>query len=135
MSIEKAITTIVTTDAAITGVIGNRLFPLFLPQGAAMPAVVYQEISGSDGMTTDGALGLVDGRFQFTCWSATHTGAVELRDAVISLFKANLSGVFGGVTIQAAQVIGRGDIQSLSDQAEGLTRYGKYVEVTISYNE
>lgn len=138
MSIESAIRAVIAADTAVTAIIKDRLYPLRVPQGVSLPAVTYQEISGDDGMTTDGALGLVDGRFQFTCWSTTHAGAAALRDALIACFKAGVSGVYSGVTIQASEVVGRGDVANLDsvwDQAEGLARFGKYVDCIISFEE
>ena len=134
MSIEQAICTLITGNQFLKSIINDRLFPLYLPQGERRATIVYQQVGGSDGVTTDGPLGLVDARFQFTCWSSTHAGCVALANELLNILKG-YSGIVENITIQKTQVVGRGDIPALSDQAEELTRYGKYIDVVISYNE
>jgi hypothetical protein len=126
---------LVTSDATVGGIIGTRLEPVNLNQATALPAMTYQEIAGPEDVTTDGPLGLVDSRWQFNCWAVKHSDCVTLRDAVKSLFRQNYSGTVQGVTIQGTHIVGRGDIDALNQENEELTRYGKYLDVVISYNE
>jgi hypothetical protein len=133
MSIEAAIFSLVTSDAAIGTLIGDRILPVNLEQDTALPAITYQEIGGSEDVTTDGPLGLVDSRWQFNCWTERpHDDCVTLRDALKSLFRQNYSGTVQGVTIQGTHIVGRGDIDALNQENEELTRYGKYLDVVIS---
>ncbi len=135
MSADKAIYTILSGNATITALTGERIYPLWLPQGEPLPAVTFQEIAGVDDMTTDGPLGLVDGRYQINCWAGTHAPCGQLFEAVRALFAANISGSYGGLTLQGTRVLNRGDIPALSDEAETLTRFGKFVDVEICYEE
>jgi hypothetical protein len=121
--------------AALFSIVGSTLYPVHLPRRAALPAIVYHEIGGMDGMTTDGALGLVDGRFQFTCWAATRAACGTLANGLAGRFGAGVSGCYAGVTIQGTRVVGRGDIQVMGDEIEQTARWGKYIDVMIAYNE
>ena len=134
MSIEAAIVTRMRADETVAALIEDRIYPMYLPQGETRAAVTYQQVSGVDGTTTDGALGLVDSRWQFTCWSSSHPTCLALMEAVRALWSF-FAGTVAGVTIQGTQVLDRGDVPALNDQAEALTRYGKYLDVQISYEE
>ena len=134
MSIEKAIINLITSNEAINALIVGRLYPVYLPQGAALPAIAYQLIDAPQQTTTDGPLGLTDATYQFNCFAATHAALIELTEAMILLL-ANYHGVIEGVTIQGTQIIGRRDIPALDDQAEQSSRYGRLIECTISFNE
>ncbi len=136
MSIESAIVTLLKTQPSLAALVEGRIYALYLPQGETRTALTYQEIGGPDDMTTDGPLGLVDGRWQINCWAASHAACVALRDVVLALLRSWATGIVSsGVTIQGVQVLNRGDIPALNDQAEGLTRYGKFLDIQISYNE
>ena len=55
--IEKAIYELLTTDSIITGLIGTRVFPWPIPQGAASPSVCYM-IEDKPSMYLDGGTGI-----------------------------------------------------------------------------
>jgi hypothetical protein len=136
MSIETALTALLKADTFLTALVAGRIYPLYRPQGETGACVIYQEISGPDTMSIDGDLGLIEGRFQITCWAATHAECVALRDTLSALLRSVALGVVSaGVTIQAVQILDRGDVPALDEQAEAASRYGKFLDVQISYEE
>lgn len=77
----------VLNQPGVTALIGARLFPQTLPQGAAMPAVTLTRISrvGDQGQTGPG---LPVTRWQFDCWGATQAEADAVAEALIGALDA-----------------------------------------------
>lgn len=64
--IEEAITSLLTGNAAVNILIGMRLYPVKIPQDAALPAVAYQLISAGREYTQDGPSSLARPVIGFT---------------------------------------------------------------------
>jgi hypothetical protein len=101
MSIETGLYSELTGDAGVSALVSTRIYPLQVPQDVAMPAVAYQQISGSPEYAHDGDSGLNWARFQFTCQAETYAGAKALAVAV----KAALSGASGTMDDTTVDVI------------------------------
>lgn len=107
-TVETALRTRLLEDAAVSGLVVDRIEPAPLTQDSPLPAITYQRISGARGETFDGPSGLAWPRIEFDFWAATHDGARALFDAV----RRSLDGaafVAAGVVIQKAQVISETD--------------------------
>lgn len=85
---------ILLADAAVAAVVVARVYPQVLPQKPVLPAVTYQEISGSSDLVNDGPSGLASARVQFNCWADNADAAYALGLKV----KAALDGYRGTVT-------------------------------------
>jgi hypothetical protein len=73
---------------ALAALLGERVYPVTLPQGATLPAITYQVISGAgegDGHTGPG---LSRRRYQFDCWAATYGQAADLGRALVQAVHA-----------------------------------------------
>ena len=81
-TIEEALVDLLTDDVATNAIVSGRIYPLAMPQGATMPAVVYQRISGPRVQAHDGPSGLAFPRFQFACIAATFAAAKTLANAL-----------------------------------------------------
>lgn len=85
-TIEEAVVKKMLASAAITGLIGAgdnaRLYPLVIPQTAALPAVAYQKISSPKEQAHTGSSHLCRSRFQLTLVAATYTAVKALATAV-----------------------------------------------------
>jgi len=66
MTLESAIRTALVGDASVYAIIGDRVYPLLIPQDAAYPAIAYQRISGKNLRSHDGADSLENVRVQLT---------------------------------------------------------------------
>lgn len=75
--IEADIRTYLLDQPAITAIIGTRLYPVELPQGAAFPALTYQRISGGRSVTHSGQ-GPARALVQIGCWDETYGDALAL---------------------------------------------------------
>ena len=87
--------------AAVSGMVGTRVYPGSRPQGSALPAVVLNRISGGPLYADDGEAGLEQARIQVDCWAASYAGAKLLARAV----KASLSAFEGTVGETTFQLI------------------------------
>jgi len=136
MSIEAALVALLKADSGIAALVGDRIWPLYIQQGETRACLTFQEIDGPEEVSTDGPIGLIDGRFQINCWAPTHAACVALRDDLARVIHSYKFGVtIAGMTIQGMRILDRGDVPALDDQAETLTRYGKLLDVQISYND
>ncbi len=85
-TIEEAITTKMLATSAITALIGSgsaaRLYPLVVPQTAALPAIAYQKISSPKEQAHTGSSHLARSRIQFTCEADDYSTVKALATAV-----------------------------------------------------
>lgn len=134
MAVERAIFTIMSGDATVGGLAGDRIYPNYVPQDTAMPAVTYQQISGPRDNTLDGPSGLVNSRFQLNSWAATYAECDELTEAVRKAM-SGFSGTVGSLIIQVIQVEDEGDIPAVKPGNDQLRRLGKRMDYRIWYCE
>lgn len=80
-------------DPTISSIVVRRIYPRFMPDGVAFPALVVTKVSGLGSYDLQGDAGVEDARVQFDCYSDQGEAAViTLRNAVRRLF----SGFKGG---------------------------------------
>jgi len=133
-TIETALFAIITGDATIESLIASRVYPNVVPQGAAMPAITYQQISGPRDHVMDGPSGLVGARFQLNCWSGDYAQARQLAEAV----RKELNGYSGTVNtrqISAILLEDEGDMPQVRPGTDELMRYGKRMDFIIWFKE
>jgi len=96
---EKALVTLLLSNAGVTALVGDRVSPSTRPQGSALPAITYQLITGAPLYADDGDAGLREDRIQLDCWAATYTGAKDTARAVADVLSAFV-GTSEGVELQ-----------------------------------
>lgn len=83
--------------AAIGAVVADRIYPLIRPQGAVVPAITYQRLSGVPQTDLDGLDGsLFEIRCQIDCYSesfVTSRGLAELVRARLQTAAATFSAI------------------------------------------
>lgn len=86
MSLETAVTAHLLAQPGLTALIGNRLYPMVIPQTATLPAVTYQRISSVRHSAMVADTGVATVRLSFNCWAAAYPQAKavakELRAAL-----------------------------------------------------
>jgi len=80
-------------DPAVTAIIGNRLYPVQLPQGIRAASVIYNRISETESYHNSAPSALMATRFQFDSVSQLVDEATLLADAV----KERLGGFAGAI--------------------------------------
>jgi len=138
MSIEKALVSLLSSDADVNAKVGSRIFPVFVPKGQTLPAITYQEISGVRDSHMKGASGLVNARYQINCWTKTYRATRELADLVrMALAPENdtYPDTIEGVSIQAIMLLNENDVPSIHSDNEELSGHGKMLDFSIWFKE
>lgn len=104
MSIEAGLYAYLTADAGVSAVIGNRLYPLAIPQGATLPAAAYQRISYRNLLAHDGVTNYATVRVQITCTADTYDSAKSASEAIRQACDG-YSGVMGAYTVHECEIV------------------------------
>jgi hypothetical protein len=100
---EEAIRALLLSNAPVAALCGNRVNWGTHPQGAALPGVVLNVISGAPGYTLTSADGLTPSRVQVDCYANSYGAAKALARAVTSALSGHRSGGLRGVFLQNEQ--------------------------------
>lgn len=138
MSLEAAIYDILKSAAGVTALVGGpaspRIYPLTIPQGKDMPAIVYQLVNSGVEFTCEGDGDLRTDRVQISVWAADPDDARLLAEAVRAAMQAaGARGSHGGVLIQYWSIEDEGDAISIPEDNEILIRYGKRQDWEVAY--
>lgn len=83
MTIEVDLRALILAAPAVAALVGDRGYPVILPQGATFPAFTYQRISGGTRVASHaGDSGLTLARIQVDCWASTYLAAKAACDAI-----------------------------------------------------
>jgi hypothetical protein len=116
--------------------VGDRVYPLTLPQGAILPAVVYQLVGGEGPLHShadahDGsappASSYQRSRVQLGCWADSARGA-ELLAAEVERAVDGFTGTWGAVPVALALVE-----LSLDGLRPDVGRYRRIVDVVVHW--
>jgi len=96
--LEKAIFTRLSTDAGITALAGNRIYPQILPQNPTLPAITYFRVSTTKPYAQSNSVNIAQARLQISCWAETYSVMKSLVEAVRKSLDG-FSGVVNGIQI------------------------------------
>jgi len=101
-------------NAGIAAIVQGRVYAVNLPQQRAgafnpLPAVVYSQISGNRPSTMEGATGLNNGSYQFSCMASDYKTAKQLSQAVRQALN-RISGLIGGTTVLDSGLLSERDL-------------------------
>ena len=83
MTIEESIHAHLSAQAAITALVGTRIYQGAREQGSALPAISFSEVDGESYQDmTAGSVGLARATYQFDCHAGTTKQAAALRELV-----------------------------------------------------
>ena len=116
--IEEALVALLEADAGVSALVGNRIYPIVIPDGASLPAIAYQRISGPRAETMDGPSGLAWPRFQITSVAETVSEAIALANAVRHALDG-YSGTVLGVVIDSILILNESTAFNTSVADEG----------------
>ena len=119
--IEQAFVEYLSGEVAL---VGERIYPLRLPQNPALPAIVYQRISRpEDGMAHDGAgSGIAHPRFQFACYANEGDGGYDEAQRVAERLVVALNGFKGQMGSVNVNNVGAAIVDNAFDDYEPETR-------------
>lgn len=84
MSLESGIFSALTNDAALSALVGSRVYPVIAPQGVTAPFVVYQPIAAIPATTRGEAHEISETLVQFSCYGETYAAATQVRAALVA---------------------------------------------------
>lgn len=97
MMIEEALYSKLTGTATLTAIVGSRIYSGIIPQGTAMPCLVFNPISTqkAHGMEITGKQGLYMATFQFDIVTTTAKQAAQIQEVLVDTlegFRGSVSG-------------------------------------------
>ena len=127
MTIMKDVVLFLRTYVPVDSVLNDRVHPLQVPQGAALPAMSYQLISAVRVRSHNGFSHLVTSRVQFNIWSRKYSEVAELAEGLKTL--DGFKGTMNGRRIDGIKV----DESERDDYEPDTERYGRKVDLHISH--
>lgn len=103
MTVEEWLVAHLKADAGVSALVSSRIYPLLLPEGAALPAISYQTVGDVLHYSHSGNSKLRRARVQITCHADTYAGAKSLAGAVKTSL-AGYRGSGGGLDVHGALV-------------------------------
>jgi hypothetical protein len=92
--LEEALFDYLTSDAGVSALVDERVYPVRLPERSLIPAISWSRVSANriyTYSTFEDTDAWVAARIQFNCWDYTAMGSMELGEAVLKA----LSGYYG----------------------------------------
>ncbi len=96
MRFEEALFAHLKDCTGLKNLVGDRIYPLVLPQKAVLPAVTYQKISGERLHELQGDTGFTRPVYQLSCLAETYAQCKAVAEQV-RLCLQNHSGLMGGI--------------------------------------
>jgi len=127
-SIEQTIFELLSSDESLVAIVGDRIYPNYVPKGRLLPAVTYQRIGGAGDYNIEGRSDVGECLFQVNGWASTYEAAVALSDAIIECLDGLATGPIGMIEVSA-----EGDVPDLSAENDQLDAYGRRLEFRIHY--
>lgn len=98
--IEEALVSLLRSNSTVASLVATRIYPVVIPQGAALPCIEYRQLSGQTEHSHDSNADLARPRYQFTAISASYSQAKTLANAIVAALN-NYQGTVSSVQIDA----------------------------------
>jgi hypothetical protein len=127
--LEEGLFALLKADAAISALVGARVYPRRLPDGCVVPALTYSNVGGPRDGTHGGDAGLPRQRFQINCYADDYLTAKKVAKAVSD----KLSGYRGACGTSGTIAC---DVENGPDGFDDVARRGFVpVDVIIQHQE
>lgn len=80
--IESSLRTFLLAQAGVAAIVGTRVYPMVMPQGAAVPCIVYQRVNDNPVHDCGGRGTIGNFLIQLDAYADTFKGARDLGEAV-----------------------------------------------------
>jgi len=80
--IEYAVRRQLLDDPTVAAIVGDRIYPLTIPQGEPLPVITYSVVATDEDNQEGDADTLARARVQLDCWATTYKQANDLARAV-----------------------------------------------------
>ena len=127
----KAVYNILSNNSGVTNIVSGNIFPVVLPEGNTLPAVVYSVVDARKSDTKEAAGSMQSGIFEVKCFveGGRNKKAYKELDGLSSAVDSALSyssGTFNGVTVQHISSPEERDIFEEDAREDGV--YGKVLD-------
>jgi len=99
----KALYNILSSNSALTAVVGSRINPLRIPETSALPAIAYQVVSNRGNMTKSGPSHSDFTRVQVMIVATTYASAIAVGDLARNAMEVTTPATFNGVLVQVIE--------------------------------
>lgn len=123
-----------TSQTAVSSLIGSRVFPLLAPTGTPLPLVVYQRTSVERPRSLTGNVGNPVVTLQLTTYGTSYTSVKTIARAV-RLAVDNWTGTTAGVTIQRTTLVTEADGVDMPADDQMLPYYNVQQSFEFRINE
>lgn len=128
--IETAIFTLLSTTAAVTALVGNKIYPVVLPNdfpASELPAVTYQTVSASTDMNLDRSA-LETKRIDINVFAARYLDAKNVQAAIADVLTGFSGELSNGVNV--LEIVPGVQIDDFSNTAQV---YRVLTEYSVTY--
>jgi hypothetical protein len=101
MEIEEELVGMMLGDAGVAGLVGDRVYPLVIPQDAPLPVITYQEIDTVALARSGGDDGRRESQFGVSVWGESYLVVKEGRRVLMGLFHGYRGGRIERITARA----------------------------------
>ncbi len=124
MKAVTAIYNILSNNAALTAVVGDRINPLRIPEKSELPALAYQVVSNRGNMSKSGPSLSDFTRVQVMIVAKTYVSAIDVAELVRTAMEVETPNIFNGVKVQVIEY--DGEVHLAEDNAgfAGLSTIG-----------
>ena len=134
MGIEAGIYSRLSGSTAITALVGTRVYPQVVPQGASYPNIAFSVATDEVIHSTTGPTTLRQASLEVDCYSQnSYSTAISISEAVIEQLNTN-STVFGSINIENSHVTSAGDLPAFTptDGSDDYI-YGRSLDIDLFY--
>jgi len=124
MSWQSDIVNAILSDSELCSIIGGNLFADVAAGSATAPFIVYQSVSDASSTDFDGNRNLAFPLVQFSCYSATKQGAIELA--------SKLKRVIEGKRLDGESNVSLGFTNQLSNRDQQTKLFSEIVDYRVS---
>ena len=115
MNIREALPTFLATRAAVTGLVGAKIFPVIRPQGITGTSLVFRVVKGEDGAALDGDTHERVYTLELVAWAPNYPQAVAIGDVLKTLFHGTGNYAMGELQIDESYKTGEYDGDRVTD--------------------
>ena len=134
MDILEALYSYLSKNESVKSSIGDKLYPILLPQDCTLPAIVYAPVVANYSSAHLGDTGFVKQTVQITCHANTYKEARKLSRLIKKLlqdYRGDMSGLF----IEAVFIKTDFDLDGNSSLKFDVDEYMSSIEFEIHFNE
>lgn len=132
--ISQAVFEYLKTRDEIVGRVGDRIYPIVLPQDASLPAIVYSPVLANYDSALQGDTGYVRQTMQFVCHDRTYKQSRELSRMVKRAFQ-DYHGDMCGLWIEAVFIKTDYEYNGNTALKYDTEEYMSSIEFDIQFNE